>query len=256
MAESVPHRRNRIAAAFGNADRYDAAAFVQRRAAELLAGRIVALPRPPLPAILELGCGTGFLSHAVDRAISPARWTISDLAPAMVDRARARLGIAADYRVIDGEAVDPALGRFDLIVSGMAFQWFTDLPGALARLSRLLSPGGSIAFSTMAAGSLVEWSDALAAEGLASGIAAYPDAAALAAMVPAGTTATVELVDLPERHADARAFLRALKAIGAGTAAAGYRPLPPAALRRAMARFDAGARIVTYRIGMCVLRAA
>jgi len=255
MAEPASHRRNRIAAAFDGADRYDAAAIVQREAAALLAERIAALPRPACPAILELGCGTGFLSRALDRAVGPAQWTISDLAPAMVDRARARLGIAADYRVIDGEAVDPTLGRFDLIVSGMAVQWFADLPGALARLAGLLSSGGSMAFSTMAAGSLDEWSRALAAEGLASGIPAYPDADTLAAMAPTRTRATVELVDLPEPHADARAFLRGLKAIGAGTATSGYRPLAPAALRRAMARFDAGPRTVTYRIAMCIFSA-
>ncbi|QEH80227.1 methyltransferase domain-containing protein [Sphingomonas sp. C8-2] len=255
MADSAPRRRARIAAAFGGADSYESAALVQREAADRLAGRIAALPLPRNPRILELGCGTGFLTRAIDRAIGPARWTISDVAPAMVDRARVALGLDADYRVIDGEAVDPAIGRFDLIASGMAFQWFADLPGAIARLAALLAPGGAIAFSTMAEGSLVEWAEALAAERLPSGIPAYPGAAALAAMAPAGLTAEVAIADLPERQADARTFLHGLKTIGAGTAAPGYRPLPPAALRRAMARFDAGPRRVTYRIGFCLLRA-
>ena len=254
MADSPPRRRARIAAAFGGADGYEAAALVQRTAADRLAGEVAALPLPANPRILELGCGTGFLTRAIDRAIGPARWTISDVAPAMVERARAGLGLDADYRVIDGEAVDPAIGRFDMIASSMAFQWFADLPGAVARLAALLRPGGAIAFSTMAEGSLAEWAEALAAEGLPSGVPDYPDAAALAAMAPAGLAADVAVADLPEPQADARAFLRGLKTIGAGTAAPGYRPLPPAALRRAMARFDAGSRVVTYRIGFCVLR--
>ncbi|MHA3792904.1 methyltransferase domain-containing protein [Sphingomonas sp. YL-JM2C] len=255
MADSPPRRRARIATAFGGADGYEAAALVQRTAAERLAERIAALPLPSKPRILELGCGTGFLTRAIDRAIGPARWTISDVAPAMVERARAGLGLDADYRVIDGEAVDPAIGRFDLIASGMAFQWFADLPGALDRLAALLTPGGAIAFSTMAERSLAEWTEALAAEGLPSGIPAYPGAAALAAMAPAGLAAEVSIADLPEPQADARAFLHGLKTIGAGIAAPGHRPLPPAALRRAMARFDAGPRRVTYRIGFCLLRA-
>lgn len=254
MTDTMPDRRARIAAAFGRADSYDQAAGVQLLAAAALAGRIVAEPLPPNPRILELGCGTGFLTRALAARIGPARWTVSDIAPAMVERAREGGGPAADYRVIDGEAVDPVLGSFDLILSGMAFQWFADLPGAVARLAARLAPGGLLAFSTMADASFAEWRAALDAEALASGIPAYPDAAALAALAPPGFAATVAIVDFPQAHTDARGFLTGLKAIGAGTPAAGYRPLPPAALRRAMARFDAGERIATYRIGFCLIR--
>jgi malonyl-CoA O-methyltransferase len=254
MIDYVPDRRGRIAAAFGRATGYDAAASVQRAAAAQLAARIGGAGLPTRPRILELGCGTGFLSHALDEALSPARWTISDIAPAMVERARARLGLAADYRVIDGEAVDPELGPFDLIASNMAFQWFADLPGALGRLAGLLAPGGTLAFSTMAAGSLAEWREALAAAGLESGTPDYPDRDRLLGFAPAGMAAEAAVVDMPLAVPDARAFLHQLKVIGAGTPAPGYRPLPPAALRRAMARFDAGPRIVTYRIGFCLFR--
>lgn len=253
MTDSIPERSARIATAFGRADSYDQAASVQRLAAAALAERIVAVPLAANPRILELGCGTGFLTRALAERLGPARWTVSDIAPAMVERARAGGGPAADYRVIDGEAIDPALGAFDLIMSGMAFQWFADLPGAVTRLAARLAPGGLLAFSTMAQGSFAEWSAALDAEGLTSGVPAYPDEAALAALAPPGMAASVTILDVAQAHADARAFLTGLKAIGAGTPAAGYRPLPPAALRRAMARFDAGERIATYRIGICLI---
>jgi malonyl-CoA O-methyltransferase len=254
MIDLPPDRRARIAAAFGRAARYDEAAAAQRAAADALGRRIAAQPLPAQPRILELGCGTGFLTRALAGAIGPARWTVSDIAPAMVARARAGLDLEADWRVIDGEAVDPALGPFDLIASSLAFQWFADLPSAVARLGGLLEPGGLLAFSTMAAGSFAEWAETLAAEGLAAGTPAYPDAAALAALAGQGYEARVEVVDLPQQPPDARAFLRGLKDIGAGTPAPGYRPLAAAALRRAMARFDAGPRIVTYRVGFCLFR--
>lgn len=258
MPDSPPERRSRIAAAFGRADRYEAAAIVQRAVAATLAtriaARIAATPIRPQPAILEIGCGTGFLTRALADAIGPARWTVSDVAPAMVARARSGLAIDADYRVIDGEAVDPALGRFDIIASSLAFQWFADLPGAVGRLAALLDERGLLAFTTMAAGSFAEWTAVLAAEGLSSGTPAYPDQAALAGLVPPGLSGSVDIIDMPQPQADAATFLRQLKAIGAGTPASGYRPMPPAALRRAMARFDAGPRVVTYRIGLCLFR--
>lgn len=254
MTRNPPDRRGRIAAAFGRAHGYPEAASVQRLAAERLARAIAGLARPSCPSILEIGCGTGFLTGALDAAIGPARWTVSDIAPEMVRRARERLDIDADYRVLDGEAVDPGLGPFDLIVSNMAFQWFADLPGALGRLGERLVPRGTIAFSTMAAGSFAEWTGALTEEGLPSGTPDYLDRDALAALAPTGFAAEVEIVDFPQQQPDARSFLRRLKAIGAATPSTGYRPLPPPALRRAMARFDAGSRVVTYRIGFCLMR--
>ena len=250
----TPERRARIAAAFGRADRYDDAAMAQRIAANALAGRVAAAGLPPTPRILELGCGTGFLTRALHDAIGPARWTVSDIAPAMVDRARAALDLDADYRVLDGEAVDPALGRFDLIASSLAFQWFADLPGAIARLAGMLDKDGLLAFSTMAADGFPEWTAVLATGGLPPGTPAYPDREALTALAPPGFRADVEIVDIPQQQPDARTFLRGLKAIGAGTPAEGYRPLPPAALRAAMARFDAGPHIVTWRIAYCLIR--
>lgn len=255
MIDSPSRRRTRIAAAFGRADGYAAQADAQARAATLLAGRIAERPIGAEPRILELGCGTGFLTRALADRIGGARWTISDLAPAMVERARATLEIEADWRVIDGEAVDPALGTFDLIASSMAFQWFADLPGAVARLGERLAPGGLLAFSTMAAGSFPEWAGALKREGLESGTPAYPDRRALERLAPPGFSADVEIVDIAQPEDDARGFLRRLKAIGAGTPSPGYRPLAPAELRRAMARFDAGNRTATYRIGIVLLRA-
>ena len=254
MTDSSSDRTARIKAAFGGARRYDEAAIVQREVAEALARRIAAAARPPRPAILELGCGTGFLTRAVGAAIGPACWTVSDIAPEMVARARAALGDTANYRVIDGEAVDPALGQFDLIMSSLAFQWFTNPAAAIRRLALLLASDGLLAFATMAAGSFAEWTEALDAEALPHGTPAYLDQAALTALAPEGFAADVEIVDIAEPQPDARAFLRRLKTIGAGTPADAYLPLTPAALRRAMARFDAGPRIATYRIGFCLFR--
>lgn len=254
MTATPLDRPARIAAAFGRAHRYEEAAAVQRAAATALARRIAAATLPPQPRILELGCGTGFLTRAIAGTIGPARWTVTDIAPAMVERARAALDLDADFRIMDGEAVDPALGRLDLIASSLAFQWFEDLPGAVAGLAERLEDRGLLAFTTMAAGSFPEWTAALAAEGLASGMPAYPDLAALHALVPKRLAGEIEVVDMAEPQRDARTFLHGLKAIGASTPAMGYRPLPPAALRRAMARFDAGPRIATYRIGFCLLR--
>ncbi|MFD2580451.1 hypothetical protein ACFSTD_21455 [Novosphingobium colocasiae] len=102
------------------------------------------------------------------------------------------------------------------------------------------------------AGTFPEWRAAHAAEGLKAGTPTFPTIGAFAAL--SGVTVTTALH--AERHADARGFLHALKDIGAGTARGNHRPLPPAALRRVMRRFEAAGAIATYEVVTCHLQRA
>jgi malonyl-CoA O-methyltransferase len=251
---ALPHK-NRIARAFGQAGDYGEQAHVQRLVARRLADDIATASPAAEPWILEIGCGTGFLTEALSSRIASARWTITDIAPEMVERASASLDLPGVYRVMDGEHPDLGDARFDLIVSSLAFQWFVDLPAAVGRLVGLLKPGGVLAFGTMAAGSFNEWRGAHETLGLAAGTPHYPDAEALRAIAPDGFAASVEIVPFIQQHDDARAFLRQLKAIGAATATDGRKALSPGALRRVMAAYDAGPRTATYQIAFCLFRA-
>lgn len=234
-----------VARAFDGAEAYDEAARVQAYAATRLAERIAALPLPRPSRIWEIGCGTGLLSQALIARIPQGDWLLTDIAPAMLKRCAARIGPIQQvaYAVVDGEhpAVD---GRFDLICSSFAFQWFADLPTALNRMKALLNPGGTLAFATMAAGSFAEWDDAhRTATGTGAAMATYPSADDLRAI-----GATVELESVRETHHDARAFLASLRAIGAHRPRAARPPVAAPALRRAMAAFEAAGATVTYNI--------
>lgn len=247
-------RRQRIARAFAQAPDYDSEARIQRQVAQGLAARIAALDLPREPRVLEIGCGTGFLTHAlIDQGVGGA-WTVSDIAPAMVERCRARLGESPGRRfaVLDGEHGVPEVGPFDLVCSSLALQWFEDAPAALARMGEWLAPGGHCLVTTLGPGSFAEWRAAHEAEGLTPGTPDFPPVEAFAALAPAGLNVEAHI----ERHEDARAFLRALKAIGAGTAAPRHRPLSPAQLRRVMARFEAAGSSVTYEVVTCHLHRA
>ncbi|MGY0831945.1 dethiobiotin synthase [Azospirillum argentinense] len=233
-------RKAAIAAAFGKAaPRYEEHAAVQRIAAERLAERVARLPLPPRPRVLEIGCGTGFLSCALRERIGPADWLLTDLSPDMLARCRAALGDPTDseFRIVDGEQPDLD-APFDLIVSSLALQWFRDPASALARWAELLAPGGRIAVATLAADSFREWREAHHALGLETGIPPYPTRHALDRLWPAGGSGSVEEERLPRRHADGLEFLAELKGIGAHLPAEGRRPLPPGALRRVLRRLE------------------
>ena len=230
------------------ASTYDAAAPLQRTVAGRLAEKIAALPLPPRPRILEIGCGTGFLTAALRARLPGADWLVTDLSPRMLDACRARIGTSDGlaFRVMDGERPDLEDGRFDLVCSSLAVQWFADLDGALDALSGLVAPGGWLAFSTLAEGTLAEWRQAHADLGLECGAPVQPTAATLAGML--GPRGRIETETVVQAHADARAFLDDLKAIGAASSAPGHRPLASGDLKAVMRRFDEAGAAVRYEV--------
>ncbi|MET0588192.1 MAG: methyltransferase domain-containing protein [Novosphingobium sp.] len=251
----------RVAGAFNAATDYAAYAKVQHHVATDLADSIAALAYVSAKQhdlrLLEIGCGTGFLTQALLSRGIGGRWVVTDIAPGMITRCAETVSghgnALLEFATMDGEAPLPEIqqGSCDLICSSLAFQWFGDLSRSLARLTDLLAPGGVLAFTTLLDGTFHEWEQAHCALGLASGGLAYPGPEQLAASFPPGGTLTITERVESERHADARAFLRSVKRIGAGTSSAGRKPLLPAELRRVMARFEVSGATATYRVAHC-----
>ncbi|WP_334181756.1 methyltransferase domain-containing protein [Novosphingobium sp.] len=238
--------RERVSRAFAAAPDYDGHARIQREVAQALAARIAALDLPDKPRVLEIGCGTGFLTQAL--AGLGGDWLVTDLSPEMLERCRSRLGDSAQHRfaVLDGEYGKPEDGPFDLICSSLAVQWFDDAPAALSRMAEWLAPGGHLMVTTLGPNSFAEWRAAHEAEGLEPGTPRFAGVAAFGDHVHA-------VENLVEHHANPLAFLHALKAIGAQTAEASHRPLSPGQLRRVMARFAQSGCNVTYEVVTCHL---
>lgn len=239
-----------VGRAFGAASGYDEAAHIQRDVADRLARKIAALPLPEKPRILEIGCGTGFLTSALRGLGVDGEWMVTDLSPEMVMRCRERLGQGEGvrYLAMDGERLPFADGaRFDLICSSLAFQWLEDLPGTIAALTGRLAPGGHLAFATLASGSFGDWQALYGGDSPAD----YPSAAAFAGMAPAGTVAAVDEFQRVHPFATGLEFLRHFREIGAHVRRGGERPLPPGQLRRAMRAFEARQPVARYHIACC-----
>lgn len=241
-------RKALIGAAFAAAaERYDDCADVQR----CVAHRLAAMAAHETPGtegpILEIGCGTGLLTREIRRYWPTAELIATDLVPEMVD-ATARQRLAARTMTMDGELPVFDGPRFAMILSSLTFQWFTDLPGALARLRGLLRPGGSLWFATMGAESFASWQVAHAQAGVTSGLPDYPDLAALRAMLAPFGGAIVHEEHLPVPQPGGQALIRHFRTIGAHVPRPDYRPLGPTALRRAIDTFDAAGGRTSYHI--------
>lgn len=95
--------------------------------------------------ILDLGCGTGDDAlHLISRGV---RVTAIDIAPAMVETARAR-GIEAFCAPIETLSIS---GTFDGVLSDFgALNCVANLSDLTPRLAPLLRPGGTLAFCVLA----------------------------------------------------------------------------------------------------------
>jgi malonyl-CoA O-methyltransferase len=139
---------------------YDRHAGMQRLMAQGLVSvvqRILARAR----CILEIGCGTGYLTQLLRQANAEARLVCLDLDAALLQAARDRLGPEAgvSFLVADGEG--SIRGEYDLVIANATFQWFTQPGETLAAYYRSLAPGGTLAFSTLGPGTFQELAGSL-----------------------------------------------------------------------------------------------
>jgi malonyl-CoA O-methyltransferase len=236
--------KRRVRSAFSrSAAAYDARASVQRRVRErvlaLLAGEA-----PRARGALDVGAGTGALLARLAEERPALRTAAVDLAPGMCAAARAAAPRAL-VAAADAEALPFRAGAFDLVVSTSTFQWLPDLGPALAEARRVLAPGGLLCVALFGADTLRELREAwraAAGPGAAARTHAFPGRADVeAALAAAGLRArAVREEHLVERHADARAVLRALKDVGASSAVPGRAGLGGrAATLEMLRRYDA-----------------
>ncbi len=129
-------------------------------------------------SILEIGCGTGYLTKELRRLNQRAQLVAVDLDVALIQEARRKLD--GDRRtawlVADGETL--ALGSFDLIISNSTFQWFSSPGETLKGYRECLTPGGCLTFAAMGPGTFKELAASLQDAARKFNLARRPEIAA------------------------------------------------------------------------------
>jgi ubiquinone/menaquinone biosynthesis C-methylase UbiE len=99
-------------------------------------------------SVLDVGCGTGTLTTAIERAAPAVRLTGVDGDPEMLRRARAKAGPESSIEWVEANAQALPFddGSFQRVVSSLVFHHLvTDLKqAALAEMRRVLGPGGRL----------------------------------------------------------------------------------------------------------------
>ncbi len=113
-----------------------------------IAGRVAAEgPRN----VLETAAGSGVVTRALAPLLpAEARYTVTDLNPPMLDRARAQQppDDRIDWRPADATDLPFAEDAFDAVVCQFGAMFFSDRSMGFAEARRVLRPGGLFAFNT------------------------------------------------------------------------------------------------------------
>ncbi len=132
--------------------------FVDRVETDALLGLLN--PRPGME-VLEVGCGTG--NYLLKLAGAGCRITGIDIAPHMLEQARAKLtrhGISAALSIMNGKSLSFTDGIFDAAYSMAAFEFIDDIETVYREMRRVVRPGGDIVIGTIQRGS--SWSNSIA----------------------------------------------------------------------------------------------
>ncbi|MBI5681897.1 MAG: methyltransferase domain-containing protein [Deltaproteobacteria bacterium] len=144
------------------AEDYDSKAFFQKKIAEELLEYLVpqlAACSLQLATILDIGCGTGFLTIPLKKTFSSARIFACDIAHPMIRSLQFKIQ-NSKFKIVfttaDCESLPYRERQFDLIVSNLTYQWLLYPEKALSEVYRVLKPGGIFSLSTLGYDTLKE----------------------------------------------------------------------------------------------------
>ena len=136
---------------------YDQVANVQRSSSQSLAQALSEILQLP-PTILDLGCGTGFMSESLKEIFPHSSYYLMDFAEHMVKVSREKLrntgheviGVVGDIEYLPYKAI------FNCMVSNFSFQWLEKPEDTLKKLWHYTD---CLALAVPILGTFQEWKD-------------------------------------------------------------------------------------------------
>jgi ubiquinone/menaquinone biosynthesis C-methylase UbiE len=94
---------------------------------------------------LDLGCGTGALSEAIYLQCKPASLLSIDPSSEFLEKAKKRLSDKINFAIGNASSIPQTDDKSDVIVSGLALNFFPDLNSAFSEIKRVLKTNGVMA---------------------------------------------------------------------------------------------------------------
>ena len=112
----------------------------------------------PCQALLDVGCGTGFLLDILARQ-RPARYCGVDLSDEMIRVAKGKGIRGAEFAVGSADRLPYPDGSFDIVTCSQSFHHYPYPEKAMAEARRVLKPGGLYILSDTGIGGIGAWID-------------------------------------------------------------------------------------------------
>lgn len=213
-------RTSNIQARFNQAAcHYDDLALAQQHAAERLIDRLISKhPNFQAQSILDLGCGTGFVTQALRKHYPNANFILNDFAKDMLKVCQTKF-ISPNVSYLLGNMDEIPLPKSDLIASNFSLQWSRDIRSCM---QRLYQKSKILAFTCLVEGSLATWQAHFPKQQLMH----YPKPKDVIDLVHEhDASAHIFMEKFPLKAQTPREFMRYLQQIGAST------PLEPTSLK-------------------------
>lgn len=215
-----------IAKSFGrSAQDYHQKASIQRKVAEGLVASLSPwkeiIPNGP---ILEVGCGTGFLTGIMINEFPERDFVISDASKEMVVFAKEQLGETSkrQFQTLNVDDLSDPKPKYACIVSNFAAQWFSDPAIGLEKLGQLLLPGGLLLVAFPGNNSFTEWYERCLELGLPFTANTLPDVEEIVIKLSIGPYQIDYYEnDLHQQFEHSMDFFKHIKQIGAGYSLSG-----------------------------------
>jgi len=94
---------------------------------------------------LDLGCGTGALSEAIIKNNRPTQLYCVEPSADFLAKAKERLDSKAEFLIGTATNIPIADNKVDIVVSGLALNFFPDLSRAFEEMKRIIKPNSIIA---------------------------------------------------------------------------------------------------------------
>lgn len=222
-----------------------------------IATRLIASLEPwqaiiPSGPIIELGCGTGFVTEGLAELYPNRPLEITDLSPGMVDFNKKQFGSSKNltFAVRDAEH-PPGDERYALTISGFTVHWFTNPALTLGKWLEATRPGGLLLASFPGNESFPEWREHCRELGLPFTANTLPDIEEIIIKMSVGPSQVDYYEDtVTQTFESAFNFFEHIKKIGASTQTEG-RSLNPRELSMLIDHWDSsvdGSVDVSYHL--------